>query len=72
MERGRLSIAYLIDSFVPFLAADSDLDGLLHEASRDNDTVKLMGHPARCLNDLRRHDQTWLPKMISRSCDGLQ
>lgn len=32
----------LVDSFVPFLAAYTDLNGLVHESGRDNDAVKLV------------------------------
>lgn len=35
---------HLVDDLVPFLTADSDLDGLLHQACRHDDAVKLVGH----------------------------
>lgn len=33
---------YLIDHFVPLLAADSDLDGLVHETRRHHYATKLV------------------------------
>ena len=46
---------YLVDHFVPLLTTDSDLDGLLHEARRDDNAMKLMRDTARGLGNLRRH-----------------
>lgn len=45
----------LVDNLIPLLTSNSDLDGLFHEASRDDDAMKLVRHAARGFGDLRRH-----------------
>lgn len=46
---------HFVDYFIPLLAANSNLDSLLHETSRDDDAVHFMRDTSRGFGDLRRH-----------------
>lgn len=45
----------LVDDFVPFLAAYSDLNSLIHEAGRNDDAMKFVGDAPGGFGDWRRH-----------------
>lgn len=42
----------LVDNLIPLLTSDSDLDSLLHQTGRDDNTMHLMRHPTGGLGDL--------------------
>ena len=46
---------YLVDDLIPFLSSDSDLDGFLHQACRDDDTTEIVIDAPRRASDLGRH-----------------
>lgn len=50
------SASHLVNNLIPLLAADSNLDSLFHQTSRDDDAMKLVRNAARGLGNLRRHD----------------
>lgn len=43
----------LVHDFVPLLAANSDLDGLVHETCGDDDAMKLVSDATSSLSDWR-------------------